>query len=183
MGKKAVLFLVTGFEEAEALVTVDILRRGGIEVTTVSLTGSKMVTGSHDISVEADALFNEIKGEYDALILPGGPGTARYNESGPLLEFIKKSSQNPNIVLAAICAAPSVLGNLGLLEGKRATCYPGFEDKLKGADVTTNPYEADGRIITGRSAGSVFDFSLALLKELAGDEIYNKVKDAVIWFR
>ena len=182
MDKTAVLFLTTGFEEAEALVTLDMLRRGGVAVTTASLTGDLYVTGSHDITVRADALFEDVKdAAYDALILPGGPGTSRYFEHENLLNRIKKAAECGHAVIAAICAAPSVLGYLGLLNGKRATCFPGFEDKLTGATVTGQPSETDGRVVTGKSAGCVFDFSFALLKYLCGDETAEKIRSAVYY--
>ena len=181
MAKTAVLFLTTGFEEAEALVTVDVLRRGGVSVTTASLTNEIIVTGSHDIAVKADALFEDIKNAaFDAVILPGGPGTGRYMEHQHLPAYIKKAA-GENVLLAAICAAPSVLGGLGLLNGKRATCFPGYEAKLTGAVVTGAAAEEDGRVITGKSAGCVFDFALCVLAYLQGKETSESVKSAMYY--
>jgi len=182
MAKKAVLFLTTGFEEAEALVTADVLRRGGVDVTTASLTNETIVAGSHDIAVKADALFETIENVwFDAVILPGGPGTSRYMEHKSLPAYIKKAALCDNVLLAAICAAPSVLGGLGLLNGKRATCFPGYEGKLTGAVVTGAAAEEDGRIITGKSAGCVFDFALTVLAYLQGKETSENVKSAMYY--
>jgi len=182
MVKKAILLLTTGFEEAEALVTADVLRRGGVIVTTASLTNEIIVTGSHDIAVRADALFDDIADEFfDAVILPGGPGTSRYMEHGALPAYIEKAAQDENVLLAAICAAPSVLGGLGLLNGKRATCFPGYEEKLTGAVVTGAAAEEDGRIITGKSAGCAFDFALCVLAYLHGAETSDKIKSAMYY--
>ena len=181
MEKTAVLFLTTGFEEAEALVTADVLRRGGVAVTTASLTDEAFVTGSHDISVRADAFFEDIENAaFDAVILPGGPGANRYMEHDRLPAYIEKAA-GENVLLAAICAAPSVLGGLGLLNGKRATCFPGYEDKLTGAVVTGAAAEEDGRVITGKSAGCVFDFALRVLKYLHGAETSQKIKSAMYY--
>jgi len=182
MAKKAVLFLTTGFEETEALVTADVLRRGGIELTIASLTGDKIVTGSHDITVITDDLFENVKDIiFNALILPGGPGTSRYFEHDEFAEYIKKSGKSNEMLLAAICAAPGFFGSLGLLDGKRATCFPGHEDKLTGAIFTGSASETDGNIITGRSAGCVFDFALAVLGYLCGSETAEKVRAAMIY--
>ena len=184
MNKKAFVFLPEGFEEAEAIVTVDVLRRGGVDVRTVSLAGCKKVVGSHAIATEADITFDEAADEAaDALVLPGGPGAARYYEDTNFMEYIKISGQNENIVLAAICAAPGVLGEFGLLDGRRATCYPGYESKLTGAVVTGAPFETDGNIITGKSAGCVFEFAFAILAKLAGDEAAENVRTAMAYCR
>lgn len=162
MMKKSFVFLATGFEEAEAVGTVDVLRRGSIDVVTVSMTGDRTVIGGHGMALVADALFEEVNLENaDALILPGG---------GPMLndyEALKKEivrHHDTGKLVAAICAAPLVLGGLGLLKGKRATCYPGFEQYLTGATVVNEPTVTEGNIITGRGPGFVFDFGLAILK-------------------
>ena len=180
MQKKAIVFLTDGFEEAEALVTVDVLRRGGVDVITTSLTGSATVTGSHDITVTADALFDDAAIAYDAIILPGGPGTVNYYSHPRLPAYVKAAADNGALV-AAICAAPGFIGSLGLLNGRRATCFPGFEDKLLGATVTGTPSETDGNIITGKSAGCVFDFALTVLAYLNGDEASDKVKASMYY--
>ena len=183
MSKRAVLFLTTGFEEAEAVVPIDVLRRGGVEVVIVSLTGEKRVVGSHDIKLETDALFGDIRNEmYDAVILPGGPGANRYYENKTLLEYIQKHAAE-NRLTAAICAAPGVLGHLGMLNGKRATCYRGYEERLAGADFTGNNAETDGNIITGRSAGWAYDFAFAILEYLCGSDMRGQIADAMIYYR
>lgn len=162
--KKSYVFLATGFEETEAVGTIDVLRRGNLDVVTVSMTGDRTVVGGHDMPLVADALFEEVDLENaEALILPGG---------GPMLndyEALKKEivrHHNEGKLVAAICAAPLVLGGLGLLKGKRATCYPGFEQYLTGATVVKDATVTDGNIITGRGPGLVFDFGLAILSYL-----------------
>ena len=177
--KKAYVFLATGFEEVEAIGTIDVLRRGGMHVVTVSMTGAATVKGGHDIPVVADGLFEDLSyADADILVLPGG---------GPMLndyEALKKEivrHHDAGKPLAAICAAPLVFGGLGLLEGKRATCYPGFEEYLKGATVVNVPTVTDGSIITGRGPGLVFDFGLAILEHLEGLESAKQVaKDLLL---
>ena len=166
---KALVFLATGFEETEAVGTIDILRRGNIETVTVSVTGSKTVTGVHNIQVIADELFESIDCcAYDALVLPGGgPGSEMLNKHEGLRKAIVKHYEN-NKLIAAICASPRVFGSLGLLKGKNATCYPGIEPELTGATISNEPAVTDGNIITGRGPALVFDFSLAILNYLHG---------------
>ncbi|MDR2121472.1 MAG: DJ-1/PfpI family protein [Tannerella sp.] len=165
--KKAYVFLATGFEETEAIGTIDVLRRGGVEVTTVSVTGALGVTGDHGITVCADTLFTPgACADADALILPGGgPGSRMLNEHAPLKELIVQHCKQ-NKLIAAICAAPLVLGGLGLLNGKNATCYPGIEPELIGATILDEPTVTDHNIITGRGPGLVFDFGFAILRYL-----------------
>lgn len=165
--KKALIFLTTGFEEIEALATVDILRRGGVDVKTVSLTGTKTVEASHGVQVVSDLLFDEADfAGADMLILPGG--TVKINEHDGLKKEII-SFDNAGKYVTAICAAPMVLGGLGLLKGKKATCYPGFEKYLDGAILATDQaVVVEGNIITGRGPGLTFDFALQLLETLEG---------------
>jgi len=171
---KALIFLTTGFEEIEALGTVDILRRGGIEVKTVSLTETKIVEGGHGVPVVADLMFKEAGfTTTDILILPGG--TTKINEHDGLKEQVSAFYQKGKLV-AAICAAPMVLGGLGILKGKKATCYPGFEKYLEGAILETDKaVVVDGNIITGRGPGLTFDFALQLLETLVGKEKRDEV--------
>lgn len=169
--KKAVLFLAEGFEEIEALTPVDVLRRAGIEVITVSISDTIQVTGAHQITVTADALFNDI--EYksaDILVLPGGiPGaTNLYNHRD--LRTLLQDFARENKLIAAICAAPMILGELGLLKGKIVTCYPGFESHLKGANVTTQSVVTDENIITGKGVGVAMAFSLRLVEILTDEQ-------------
>ncbi len=170
--KKALIFLVDGFEEIEALATVDILRRGEVEVTTVSVTGKKEVTGSHRVTVLADTLFDRADFDVDMLILPGG--TTALNDYEELKKRIVEFAAAGKDV-AAICAAPMVLGGLGLLEGRRATAYPGFEHYLTGADFTPEAVVTHDHIVTGRGPGLTFDFALTLLERLQGKAVADQV--------
>lgn len=170
---KTLIFLVDGFEEIEALATIDILRRGGVDVTSVSVTGKKEVTGSHKIPVIADILFEEADfSTIGMLILPGG--TTALNEHEGLKKKITEFAAQGKKV-AAICAAPMVLGGLGLLKGKRATAYPGFEKYLDGAQFELKPVVIDGDIITGRGPAFSMDFALTLLEIIKGKETADKV--------
>jgi len=174
--KKAFVFLATGFEETEAIGTIDVLRRGGIDTKIVSISEEYSVTSVHGIVVEADLLFTEadLSGA-DALILPGGmPGSSNLNAFTPLKEALVNQYKKGKLV-AAICAAPLVLGGLGLLKGKRATCYPSFESTLTGAIVTGKVVETDGNIITGKGPGLVFDFALAVLTALKGQATTDEI--------
>ena len=174
--KKAYLFLATGFEEIEAIATIDILRRGGVELTTVSITGDLTVLGVHQIPVTADRLFEDtdfIDG--DAFILPGGgPGSHNLNANEALKNLLACRNEKGKLI-AAICAAPLVLGGLGLLEGKKAICYPGMESYLTGAIITDQPTVTDGNTITGKGPGFAFDFALTILAALQGQETADSV--------
>ncbi len=171
--KEVLIFLTTGFEEIEALATIDVLWRGGVDIKSVSLTGDKTVAGGHQITVVADYLFDEADfAGAEMLILPGG--TVKINEhEGLKREVLAFAKQGKPV--AAICAAPIVLGGLGLLEGKRVTCYPGYESYLTGAHVTKAPVMVDGNITTGRAAGFVFDFAMELLSQLKGNKVAEEV--------
>ena len=178
--EKEFIFLTTGFEEIEALATIDILRRGGVNIQSVSLTGGKTVAGGRKVSVITDYLFEEVDfADAQMLILPGGPGTGEMNEHEELkheiLSFFRQGK-----LLAAICAAPMVFGGLGLLKGKRATCYPGYAKYLIGAHITDMPVAVDGNITTGRAAGYTFEFALELLKQLKGKEIADEVAGEIL---
>lgn len=168
---KVTTFLTEGFETVEALAVVDILRRAGITVETVSITGKYSVTSAQSITVEADALFEEAHFEdSDVLFIPGGPGHKSYLEHAELLELIKKHCMAGKRI-AAICAAPSILGKLGLLEGKKAVCFPGFEESLKGADVLSDRVVTDGNITTSKGMGTSLDLGLELVRLLKGQEM------------
>lgn len=172
--KTIFLFLIDGFEEIEALGTVDILRRAGLKIRTVSLTGQQSVTGSHNIPVTADMLFEHINPQ-DAqmLVIPGG--TPAFSEHEGLKRTVKDFYDNGGNV-AAICASPMVLGILGMLKGRRATCYPGFEKYLEGATLRTgDAVVKDGNIITGRGPGLTMDFALEIVKVIAGQEKRDEV--------
>jgi len=174
--KKAFVFLATGFEETEAIGTVDVLRRGGIETRIVSITGAKQVSGAHGIDVVADLLFSEADfSDADALVLPGGmPGSSNLNAFEPLKELILEQYRKEKTV-AAICAAPLVLGGLGLLKNRKATCNPSFEPKLIGATVTGEATVADGQVISGKGPWVVFNFALAIVTALRGDAVAEEV--------
>ena len=166
--KSVAVFLIDGFEEVEALTTVDILRRGGVDVTVVSLMGRGDVLSKHDISVKADALFDDVKGRpFDMLVVPGG--TRDYVKHSGLMELAKKYAAEKKLV-AAICAAPTVLAEIGVLKGKRAVCYPGMEKWLKdgGAVVGDDIVETDGNITTAKGPAVTPFFALRLLKVLEG---------------
>ncbi len=175
------VFLPEGFEETEAIVTVDILRRGGVTVRTVSLTDEYMIKGSHGIQVKADTLFWHVAENIDAnaLVLPGGPGASTYKAHQGLVALIKRYEAHEKI-LAAICAAPATLGELGLLNGKNAVCYPGFEEALIGANFEDQPVVQDGRILTAKGPGAAMAFAFALLQMLTGADNTHQVADGFI---
>lgn len=175
--KKAVLILANGFEEVEALAPVDVLRRANIEVTTVSISTQKEVTGAHYIPVIADQLFeNTDFSVFDAIILPGGmPGTSNLDSLVPLKQLLKKMAGEQKLI-AAICAAPMVLGKSDLLEGRKATCYPGFEQHLKGAILSKEPVVKDGQLITANGVGNAMIFALAIVENLVGQQTADELK-------
>ena len=174
------VFFADGFEESEALVTVDMLRRGGLSVTMTALGGNKLVSGAHGITVSCDALLEEADcSDAEMLVLPGGlPGVTNLSASEKLCAILKDGAKR-GVILGAICAAPSLLGSLGLLEGKKAVCYPGFESKLLGAVYTDAPVVTDGTIVTSKAAGTVYEFSFALLT--AAGKNAQAVSDAVFF--
>ncbi len=167
--KKAFVFLAEGFEEIEAISVIDVLRRGGVKVDTVSITGQYVVKGAHGIGVEADGLFDDADlFDADMLVLPGGgPGSNNLNKHEGLKAVIS-SYHSHGKWIAAICAAPLVFGGMGLLQGKKATCYPGIEPQLIGAVLQPDPVVVDGNIITGKGPGFAAVFGLQLVRELQG---------------
>jgi len=171
MKKKIAVHLAEGFEETEAISIVDVLRRADIEVIVVSVTGKLEVTGVHHIKVVADMLFEEV--DYNDLymiVLPGGmPGAANLDAHAGLKKQIALFNRQ-NRPLAAICAAPMVLGNLGILKGKQAVSYPGFEKYLKDAEVLTVPVVESGNVITGRGVGTVLEFALKIIEKTVSAE-------------
>ena len=175
------VFLAEGFEEVEALAPIDIMRRADIEVYTVGV-GHKTVTGSHGIPVVADVIDCEIGPDSDCegIILPGGmPGTLNLEKADTVQKFIDYCAENGKL-LAAICAAPSVLGHKGLLNGKKAVCFPGFEEQLQGAEVCSDAVVRDGNIITGAGMGVALEFGLALVSVLKGEDAARKLRAAVL---
>lgn len=170
------VFLAEGFEECEALAPIDILRRAGLEVKTVGI-GSKTVIGSHNIPIICDLEENEInQNQLEAVILPGGmPGTINLENSVTVNSYIDYANEN-GLIIGAICAAPSILGHKGLLNGKKATCFTGFEQDLKGAEVLNLPVVRDGNIITAYGAGAAFEFGFLLLEAILGKEKMQELK-------
>lgn len=166
--KKAYVFLAEGFEEIEAVTPIDLLRRAGVDAHFVSVTGKKAVTGAHGITYQADLLFEEIEAA-DLLVLPGGmPGTTNLLAHQGLLQLLREQNAAKKQI-AAICAAPMILGALGILRGKRATIYPGMESHLTDALPGTDAVVTDGNITTSRAPGTAIPFSLRLAELLTGD--------------
>lgn len=169
------LFLDNGFEEIEALTTVDLLRRAQIELTTVSITGQLLVQGAHRITVQADTLLQDVDfANAEMLILPGG--ASHLEECQPLCDLLKKHNAEGKMI-AAICYAPSVLGRLGILQGKQATCYPGFE-KYLGESYVGGLVVESKNIITAKGPGLSADFAFCIIEKLAGSDIADQVYDA-----
>lgn len=168
---KVYIFLAEGFEEIEALTVVDMLRRAEVDIVTISMTGNMLVTGSHKITIVTEALFGNFDySDADMLVLPGGmPGTKNLEEHQGLDELLKEFAAKQKQI-AAICAAPRVMGNKGLLQGKNAICYPGNEEALLGAQLINKDVVVDGNIITSKGMGTAVDFSLAIIRKLKGEE-------------
>ncbi|MBQ3795645.1 MAG: DJ-1/PfpI family protein [Butyrivibrio sp.] len=179
---KTAIFLADGFEEIEALTVVDLLRRAGIEIITASIMGRKNVTGSHKITVEADALIGDIDFENtDMIILPGGmPGTTNLAECKELTDRIKEFDSKKKM-LCAICAAPTVFGKLGILQGKKACCFPGCEVDLTGAETQTDRVTKDGHFITSRGMGTAIDFGLAIIEHYNGKEAADEMAKRIVY--
>ena len=176
-------FLANGFEDIEALAPVDILRRGGLDVRTVSITGSEFVESAHGVTVRADVTFEEV-GDFsdaDMLLLPGGmPGAMHLKLHDGVRAAVLAQAQRGGHI-GAICAAPMVLGSLGLLQGRKATCYPGCETGMGSANMI--PGQAvvrDGNLITGTSAGCAIPFGLALVEALKGEETAKAVGAEIV---
>ncbi|MDR0988477.1 MAG: DJ-1/PfpI family protein [Prevotellaceae bacterium] len=174
------IFFADGFEEVEAFTCVDVLRRASLTVEMISVTPDEIVTGAHDVPVLCDKnIVNCDFRDAAMVLLPGGmPGAATLSQSEELRKLILHFASH-NKPIAAICAAPMVLGKLGLLKGRRATCYPGFEQYLEGATVTGTQVEIDGNIITGIGPGGAMDFALAIVEHLLGDGKIAELKEAM----
>lgn len=178
---KIAVQLAPGFEEIEAITIIDVLRRAGLEVITVSMTGSRQVEGSHQIPVISDRLFAEVDySEVDVIVLPGGmPGAKNLDEHEGLRKQLIQF-RDEGKMLGAICAAPLVLGHLHLLEGEKAVCYPGYEKELFGAEILHEPAVRSGNIITGRGAGVAMKFALKLVEELVSKEKADELAKAMV---
>ena len=175
------LFLADGFEEIEALYTLDLLRRANIDVLTVGVTG-KVANGSHKIPVvcDIDCASLPYNSDFDMIILPGGmPGSTNLDKAECVEKYIKLALKNDKLI-CAMCAAPFILGKRGILKGKRATCFPGFENQLEGATVVDAGVVRDGNIITGRAMGSAHEFALTILEALQGKEAADKMRKTII---
>lgn len=175
------VFLADGFEEIEAVTPIDILRRGGVTVRTCSITSSPLVTGAHGIPFRADTVLEELEGEESVILLPGGmPGTLNLKACAPLAERIRDHAERGGY-LAAICAAPTVFGEMGLLRDKTATCYPGMEDSLFCKCLSEEKTVLSGNVLTSRGAGTAFDFGLRLLALLKGEKIARELARAMCY--
>ena len=174
--------LAKGFEEIEAVTTVDILRRAGIDVETVAINklGSDVVVGAHEMNFIADIKQKEI--DYDkaeGVFLPGGmPGTTNLEKSKVVQNLLEYCYKNDKYIFA-ICAAPQILGHKGYLNGRKATCYPGFEGELTGAEISAEPVVLDGKIITGKGPGVTTDFALKIVEILKNADIAKKLRESM----
>ena len=179
--KKIAVHLAEGFEEIEAISIIDVLRRAEMDVVAVSVTGKIEVTGGHQIKVTADKLFEEIDySNVEMIVLPGGmPGATNLNNHAGLRNQILDFNKNGK-PLGAICAAPLVFGQLGILKNKNATCFPGFEKYLEGAKVTGAATETAGNIVTGKGAGVAIQFALKIVEILKGNEHASQLADRMV---
>lgn len=177
---KVYAFLADGSEEVELLAVVDVLIRGGQDVKLVSVTGKKDVISAHWVKIQADFDFSEVDcKDADVLFLPGGmPGTRNLGSHEGLVNALKEAHAE-NKRIAAICAAPSILGSLGILEGKKATCFPGFEPELKGAQYTRQGVVTDGNVTTARGLGYALDMGIELLRLLTDESHARQIKEAI----
>lgn len=178
---KVYVFLADGFEEIEGITIIDVLRRAQIETETISITGNMEVTGAHGIIIHADKLFDiEYLRDGDMLVMPGGgKGTEALKAHKDLALLIHEYSEKGKY-LAAVCAAPTVLGKLGILKGKAATCYPSCETDLIGAECKTDKVVQDGRIITSRGPGTTLEFALKLVEITAGEETSKRLRQGLL---
>ena len=179
--KKVYVFLADGFEDVEALIPVDVLRRGGVDVTTVSISDFPLVTSAHGVNIEADIMFEQ--GDFsdaDLIFLPGGmPGASNlFAHKGVCKVVVDQFAAGRKV--AAICAAPGVvLGQLGILEGKKATCYPGFEQMLDGATYTADLVTVDGNVTTAEGPAAAFPFAYELLAQLVDKKTADQIAEGM----
>ncbi len=181
MTKKAIILFAPGFEEVEALTPADVLRRAGMEVQLISITRQKSVTGAHDITITCDGLFEDRPwDDRDIVILPGGmPGAKHLMEHQGVAKLLNKFEENKKW-MAAICAAPMILGEMGFLKGRKATCFPGFEHHLIGAHHYPVPAITDGHIITGRGIGAAMEFSLEIVTQLFSSDKATEMREKMV---
>lgn len=180
--EKVGVFFGTGFEEIEALAVVDLLRRVGIVVSMISINSELKVEGGHKITVMMDEMISDVNFEsIDMIVLPGGLlGTQKLEMCGLLMEQVKQFNEQQKKI-AAICAAPSILGRLGILKNRKACVYPGLEDELLGALTSKNQVEQSEHIITSRGVGTAIPFALAIVKNLKGLDVRNKLADSILY--
>ncbi len=176
------IFIADGCEEVEALTVVDIVRRAKLEIDMISINGTKQVTSSRNVTFMTDTTKEEADfSAYDGIILPGGmPGTVHLGEDDTVSQVICEFAKEGKLV-AAICAAPSVLGQAGILNGKKAACHPGFEEKLTGAEVFFSPVVCDGNVITSRGMGTAVPFGLAVARYFTDDATIEHVKAGLVY--
>ncbi len=180
--KKAGIFLADGFEDVEALATIDVLRRGGVDVQMIHVEGRETVVTARGIRLYTDRKLNEVCfSDLDAFILPGGLGGYQTLLANEKVQKEVKEGYERGKVIAAICAAPGVLGKIGLLQGKKATIYPGMEEELKGADYIKDELVQDGKIITAPGMGKSIEFGLAILKELTSEENAKEIAQSIVF--
>lgn len=179
---RALVPLVDGFEEIEAVSVIDILRRAGVDVVTAGVDGDS-ATGSHAITVRCDARLDDVRADrFDAIVLPGGPGTPRLRDSAVVRAVVTRHHAAGRLV-AAVCAAPTVLAAFGLLEGRRATCFPGCESDLAGARFETTAVVEDGNVITSRGAGTSIEFAAAIVARLVSPDAAREVLARIVYAR
>lgn len=183
--KESFLFLADGFEEVEALTPVDVLRRAGMPVRTVSITSSQLVTGAHGVTVKADAIYDPALFSDPAwLILPGGmPGATNLHDFSPLIGLLRRQLESKDGRIAAICASPAVvLGAEGLLRGREATCYPGFESMLEGARYVDAPVVADDKFVLGNGPASALKWALTIVSRQLGEEKSFNIASQMLFY-
>ena len=180
--KKVYIFLADGFEDIEGLTVVDLMRRAGIQIQTVSIKAEKKITTSHGIEMFTDMTMDETDfADADMLVLPGGmPGTKYLGACEPLLKLLK-DYYNKEGKIAAICAAPTVLSSLGFLKGRKATCYPSMMSQLDCGEALTDSVVVDGNITTSRGLGTALPFALSLIAQLLSEEKAKEIASSVVW--
>lgn len=179
------VFLAEGFEEIEALTAVDVMRRAGMDVKTVSITSALQVKGAHGVTVNADVLYdNTLFTHAEWLVLPGGmPGASNLYDFAPLQGLLRKQAEDGNGYIAAICAAPAVvLGQLGLLKGVKATCYPGFEELLEGAEIMDAPVVSDGKFVLGNGPANALPWALEIVKTACGEARASEIASGMLCY-
>lgn len=175
-----IMLLGAGFEEIEALATVDILRRAGLSVQTAGI-GGRLITGGHGVTVQADLVIEDVTETPELLILPGGLGGVQSIEGSEAAMAMVARQVAERRPLAAICAAPSILGKRGWVDGRQVTCYPGFEPQMNDAVVQAQPCVTDGTLITGRGPGAAIPFALAIVEQFCGAETREEIAKGLVW--